>query len=211
MWDAVAGPGVDAVWLMGVWSRSPAGAEIARHHPAMAAAQAAALPDVTDADVIGSAYCIRDYTVDAALGGEAVWRRHAPNSRPAASVSCSTSSPTTSPPTIRGRASTPSTSCGVTPTTWPATRQLPRGRRRRDRPWTRSVLPGVARGAPARHVGGRHTGGGRRGGVGDRGALRRRAVRHGDADARRRVPPHVGRPGDRWRPARRRGAATGRR
>ena len=29
-WDAVAGAGVDAVWLMGVWERSPAGAAIAR-------------------------------------------------------------------------------------------------------------------------------------------------------------------------------------
>ena len=61
VWDDVAGTGVDAVWLMGVWERSPAGAAIARTHPAMAAAQRAALPDVTDDDVVGSAYCIRDY------------------------------------------------------------------------------------------------------------------------------------------------------
>ncbi|MET0143936.1 MAG: alpha-amylase family glycosyl hydrolase [Ilumatobacteraceae bacterium] len=69
-WDALTGPGIDAVWLMGVWERSPAGAEIARHHPAMAAAAAAALADVTDADVVGSAYCIRNYVVDARLGGD---------------------------------------------------------------------------------------------------------------------------------------------
>ena len=63
-------PGIDAVWLMGVWERSPAGAAIAREHPAMAAAQRAALPDVTDDDVVGSAYCIRDYRVDERLGGD---------------------------------------------------------------------------------------------------------------------------------------------
>ena len=70
VWDAVAGAGIDVVWLMGVWQRSPAGAAIARDHPAMAAAQREALPDVTDDDVIGSAYCIRDYVVDDHLGGD---------------------------------------------------------------------------------------------------------------------------------------------
>ncbi len=70
VWDDVAGVGIDAVWLMGVWERSPAGAAIARTHPAMAAAQREALPDVTDDDVVGSAYCIRDYRVDDRLGGE---------------------------------------------------------------------------------------------------------------------------------------------
>ena len=70
-WDDVAGSGIDAVWLMGVWERSPAGAAIARTHPAMAAAQREALPDLTDDDVIGSAYCIRNYRVDERIGGEA--------------------------------------------------------------------------------------------------------------------------------------------
>ena len=70
VWDDVAGSGIDAVWLMGVWKRSPAGAAIARTHPAMAAAQREALPDLTDDDVVGSAYCIRNYRVDGRLGGE---------------------------------------------------------------------------------------------------------------------------------------------
>ncbi len=71
VWDDVARPGIDAVWLMGVWERSPMGAAIARAHPAMRAAHEATLPDLVDADVVGSAYCIRDYVVDPALGGEA--------------------------------------------------------------------------------------------------------------------------------------------
>ena len=37
----------------------------------MAAAQLAALPDVRPDDVVGSAYCIRSYTVDEHLGGDA--------------------------------------------------------------------------------------------------------------------------------------------
>jgi Alpha amylase, catalytic domain len=61
---------VDAVWLMGVWERSPLGAQIARTNPGMRAANLAALPDLGDADVVGSAYCIRDYVVDQRLGGE---------------------------------------------------------------------------------------------------------------------------------------------
>src|SRR3954447_2013772 len=71
VWDDVARPGVDAVWLMGVWERSPAGAAIARANPAMAQAQREALPVNTDANVVGSAYCIRSYRVDARFGGEA--------------------------------------------------------------------------------------------------------------------------------------------
>lgn len=69
-WDRVAGIGVDAVWLMGVWERSPAAAAIARVDPAMAAAGRAALPDLTADDVVGSAYSIRSYTVDPHLGGD---------------------------------------------------------------------------------------------------------------------------------------------
>ncbi len=69
-WDDVARPGIDAVWLMGVWERSPMGAAIARTNPSMRAAHAATLPDLVDADVVGSAYCIRSYHVDAHLGGD---------------------------------------------------------------------------------------------------------------------------------------------
>jgi glycosidase len=70
VWDDVAGRGVDAVWLMGVWERSPRGAAIAREPSAMDASRAV-LPDVTDDDIVGSAYCIRNYRVDDRLGGDA--------------------------------------------------------------------------------------------------------------------------------------------
>jgi hypothetical protein len=68
-WDAVTPAGVDMVWLMGVWERSPAGVALALESPDQLASFRAALPDLTDSDIIGSAYCIRRYEVDARFGG----------------------------------------------------------------------------------------------------------------------------------------------
>jgi hypothetical protein len=70
-WDALAALPVDAVWLMGVWQRSPAGLRIALDDPALDAANRAALPDLRPEDVIGSPYCVRDYVVDERFGGPA--------------------------------------------------------------------------------------------------------------------------------------------
>ncbi len=71
VWDDVAGTGIDAVWLMGVWTRSAVGAAIARSEPQLLDGARAALPDLTDDDIVGSAYCIQAYVVDPRLGGEA--------------------------------------------------------------------------------------------------------------------------------------------
>jgi 1,4-alpha-glucan branching enzyme len=68
-WDRLASLGIDAVWLMGVWERSPAGRAISLSDPALMNELAAALPGLTEADVIGSAYCVRRYAVDPRLGG----------------------------------------------------------------------------------------------------------------------------------------------
>jgi hypothetical protein len=69
VWDAIAALPVDAVWLMGVWQRSPAGLEIALRNQDVAAGNRAALPDLSPDDVIESPYCVRDYDVDARFGG----------------------------------------------------------------------------------------------------------------------------------------------
>jgi hypothetical protein len=71
VWDAVAPPGTDAVWLMGVWERSPAGLAVARENEELQRAFRAALPDLSPADVTGSPYCVRRYVVDEELGGPA--------------------------------------------------------------------------------------------------------------------------------------------
>jgi Alpha amylase, catalytic domain len=68
-WDTVTPAGVEAVWLMGVWERSPAGLALALVNPELQASFAQALPDLRAEDVIGSPYCVRRYTVDAAFGG----------------------------------------------------------------------------------------------------------------------------------------------
>jgi hypothetical protein len=75
-WDPIAALGVDAVWLMGVWERSPAGLALARSDPGRDAAMRAALPDLRDEDVIGSPYCVRDYVVDLRFGDLATARAH---------------------------------------------------------------------------------------------------------------------------------------
>jgi hypothetical protein len=68
-WDEVALRGVDAVWLMGVWERSPAGLRIAERDEALRASWREALADLRSDDVVGSPYCVRDYVVDPVLGG----------------------------------------------------------------------------------------------------------------------------------------------
>ena len=68
-WGRLSSPGFDAVWLMGVWQRSPAGVRVALGNEVLMADFRRALPDVRDEDVVGSPYCIRGYVVDDHLGG----------------------------------------------------------------------------------------------------------------------------------------------
>ena len=69
-WDALCLTGIDAVWLMGVWERSPAARAIAVANPGNLADFRAALPDLDlDADVTGSPYAVRSYVVDSHFGG----------------------------------------------------------------------------------------------------------------------------------------------
>ena len=70
-WDALAGYGFDAVWLMGVWERSPAGIEISMRNAGLVDDFMRALPDFSAPDNVGSPYCVRRYVVDARLGGPA--------------------------------------------------------------------------------------------------------------------------------------------
>jgi hypothetical protein len=68
-WDMLAAYRFDAVWLMGVWERSPAGQAISRQRPDLQSAYRNTLPDFTIEDVVGSPYSIRRYVVDTHLGG----------------------------------------------------------------------------------------------------------------------------------------------
>lgn len=68
--ERLAGYGFDALWLMGVWERSPGARRISRTHPALLEEYRHTLPDYTEEDVVGSPYAIRGYRVAAALGGD---------------------------------------------------------------------------------------------------------------------------------------------
>lgn len=69
IWDGLASLKIDAVWFMGVWERSPAGIRISMQNQALLADFRRALPDFSEKDNMGSAYCVRRYGVDEHLGG----------------------------------------------------------------------------------------------------------------------------------------------
>ena len=68
-WDAIAKFGFEAVWLMGVWERSPACIAISNQNQVLLDDFRRALPDFSPTDNVGSAYSIRRYAVDPHLGG----------------------------------------------------------------------------------------------------------------------------------------------
>ena len=68
-WEAITPAGADAVWLMGVWERSPAGLAVARADDKMMASFRDVLPDLRPEDIIGSPYCVRRYVADPVFGG----------------------------------------------------------------------------------------------------------------------------------------------
>ena len=191
-WDEVTPAGVDAVWLMGVWERSPAGLRAANANAALQASFRDALPDLRPDDVVGSPYCVRRYVVDASFGGPEALAWHAPCWPPAASGCCWTTCRTMSrrPPLGDEPAGT--------------VRQRRRGRHRgrpgglgtgrRAHPGPRPgpVLPAVARCRAARCVLARPARGGRGDPDGHRRAVRRNPMRHGHADDQRRVRQDLG-------------------
>src|SRR5262245_17496816 len=68
-WDAIATFGLEAVWLMGVWERSPVSRAISNHNQGLLDDFRRALPDFRPEDNVGSAYSVRRYTVDPDVGG----------------------------------------------------------------------------------------------------------------------------------------------
>jgi hypothetical protein len=67
-WDALAALGIDLVYLMGIWRRSPLGREIARSNALMFPEYDRALPRWQMSDVVGSAYSIAAYEPDPRIG-----------------------------------------------------------------------------------------------------------------------------------------------
>lgn len=69
--ERIASFGMDTVWLMGIWQRSPLAAAINAADASLVTELTTLLPDFTPADIIGSAYAVKNYTVDERFGGEA--------------------------------------------------------------------------------------------------------------------------------------------
>ncbi len=59
----------DAVWLMGVWERSPNSQRVSRTHPGLITEYHKALNDYTEEDVIGSPYAVYNYFFSPLIGG----------------------------------------------------------------------------------------------------------------------------------------------
>ncbi len=70
-WDAIERMGFDAVWLMGVWERSPSGIAIANQNEHLLKDFRRTLANFHAEDNVGSPYCVRQYLVDSHLGGTA--------------------------------------------------------------------------------------------------------------------------------------------
>lgn len=68
--DKLVELGFNTVWLMGVWERSPKAIDVNKSDSSFMSAIASVLPDFTDEDLIGSAYSIKDYKINASFGGE---------------------------------------------------------------------------------------------------------------------------------------------
>src|ERR1700722_1628647 len=69
VWDELSRTRANAVWLMGVWRRSELGRSISLASPSIVAECQRILADFSPDDISGSPYSIREYVVDARLGG----------------------------------------------------------------------------------------------------------------------------------------------
>src|SRR5262249_19947259 len=109
----------------GVWERSPAGIAIALQNEGLMEDFRRALPDVTEEDIVGSPYCIRDYTVAAHLGGAEglAAAREALAQRGLGLILHLVPNHVASRPTTRGRTRIPSISSRAATTTSSATRR----------------------------------------------------------------------------------------
>ncbi|HEY6904460.1 MAG TPA: alpha-amylase family glycosyl hydrolase [Candidatus Acidoferrales bacterium] len=67
-WDALARLGFNAIWLMGVWRRSPESRRLALADPANIPQFDRALPGWKPEDVVGSPYAVAEYVPDPRIG-----------------------------------------------------------------------------------------------------------------------------------------------
>jgi hypothetical protein len=73
--DRIAQAGFDWVWFLGVWRTGSAGRKISLENAEWGREYRELLPDFTDADVCGSCFAIRSYSVNPDFGGDAAVKR----------------------------------------------------------------------------------------------------------------------------------------
>jgi len=64
--DRFAAAGFDWIWLLSVWQTGPAGRTVSRTNPEWRKEFQETLPDLAEADIGGSGFAIRGYTVSRA-------------------------------------------------------------------------------------------------------------------------------------------------
>jgi hypothetical protein len=69
-WNDIEKLGFNAIWLMGIWRRSPLGRSISRENQDLYPAYQESLEDWKYSDLPGSPYCIKDYSVDPSFGNQ---------------------------------------------------------------------------------------------------------------------------------------------
>jgi glycosidase len=62
--------GFEWIWLLGIWQTGQAGKKISQSRPEWLEEFRKSLPDLTEKDITGSCYAIKDYKVHADFGGE---------------------------------------------------------------------------------------------------------------------------------------------
>jgi glycosidase len=68
--DALAGDGFDLVWFLGVWQTGEAARSVSRSKPEWVEEYRRALPDLTEKDITGSPFAVREYRVHRDFGGD---------------------------------------------------------------------------------------------------------------------------------------------
>jgi glycosidase len=73
--DRLKAQGFDWIWMLGAWQTGPAGRQVARENAEWRRRFAEELPGFTEADICGSPFAIRAYSVHADFGGDAALAR----------------------------------------------------------------------------------------------------------------------------------------
>src|SRR3974390_928200 len=73
--DRLARDGFDYVWFLGVWQTGPTGRQVSLQNAEWRREYRELLSDFSDADVCGSCFAIRSYSVHSDFGGDPALKR----------------------------------------------------------------------------------------------------------------------------------------